>query len=81
MKAIPVPMQRVFDMAYRYLQDTQEESRYIWDMNVAKRWGASPASDKQLSIIRRRCKGYGTDGLTKIQASMILNRLFAERRA
>ena len=51
-------------------------SRYIWDLNAAKRWGKQPASEAQLRIIQRRCKGFDTTGLTKGQASQILNRLF-----
>lgn len=71
-----MPMQEALDMAYRTLQEEYEEARYIWDLNKAKRWGKQPATESQLDKIRRRCKGFDTTGLTKGQASQILNRLF-----
>ena len=37
-----------------------------------------PASEKQLQIIRRCCKGYDPAGLSKSEANQILNRLFNE---
>lgn len=71
-----MPMQEALDMAYRTLREEYEEARYIWDLNAAKRWGKQPATESQLNNIRRRCKGFDTTGLTKGQASQILNRLF-----
>lgn len=70
-----MPMQNAFDRAYKYLTGECEDVRYIWDLDIASRWGKAPASDKQLAIIRKRCKGFNADGLTKGQASMILNRV------
>lgn len=69
-------MQEALDEAYRTLRDGHEKSRYIWDLNAAKHWGKQPASEAQLRSIKRRCKGFDTTGLTKGQASQILNRLF-----
>lgn len=71
-----VPMQERLDEAYRYLQEECQDSRYLWDRNVVDRWGKQPASENQLNIIRRRCRGFDPSGLTKGQASQILNRLF-----
>lgn len=71
-----MPMQEALDMAYRTLREEYENARYIWDLNAAKRWGKQPATESQLNNIRRRCKGFDTTGLTKGQASQILNRLF-----
>lgn len=71
-----MPMQEALDEAYRILREEHEGARYIWDLNAAKRWGKQPASERQLNSIRRRCKGFDTTGLTKWQASQILNRLF-----
>lgn len=71
-----MPMQEALDEAYRTLREEHETARYIWDLNAAKRWGKQPASESQLNSIRRRCKGFDTTGLTKGQASQILNRLF-----
>lgn len=71
-----MPMQEAMDLAYLTLQEEYENARYIWDLNAAKRWGKQPATESQLNNIRRRCKGFDTTGLTKGQASQILNRLF-----
>lgn len=71
-----MPVQEALDLAYRTLQEEYENARYIWDLNAAKRWGKQPATESQLNNIRRRCKGFDTTGLTKGQASQILNRLF-----
>lgn len=69
-------MQEALDQAYGLLRQCYQEERYLWDLHVVRRWGKRPATEKQLSSIRRRCKGLETEGLTKGQASQILNRLF-----
>lgn len=71
-----VPMQEMLDKAYRLLQDQYGGQRYLWDLDSVSRWGKQPATESQLKIIQRRCRGFDTDGLTKGQASQILNRLF-----
>ena len=73
-----IPMQPAFDRAYQCICAHYEDHRYVWDLNIAKRWGCSPASDKQLALIRRRCKGFDPSGLTKGEASQILNRVMCE---
>lgn len=70
-----IPMQNALDRAYKYLTAECEDVRYIWDRRLVDRWGKSPASDRQLTLIRRRCKGFDAEGLTKGQASLILNRI------
>ena len=70
------PMQEALDMAYQTLREEHAEARYLWDLNAAKRWGRQPATESQLRIIQKRCRGFDTTGLTKGQASQILNRLF-----
>lgn len=70
-----IPMQEALDRAYKRLMGLYGEQRYIWDINSAKRWGRAPATDKQLKIITRRCKGFDASSLTKMQASQILNRI------
>ena len=70
-----IGMQQALDELYQELCNEFSESSYIWDLNKTKRWGRMPASEKQLKIISRRCKGFDTDGLTKLQASQILNRI------
>lgn len=76
-----VPMQAALDRAYKRLCEAHEDTRYIWDLSAAKRWGKKPASEKQIALIERRCKGFDTDGLTKLEASQILNRVMIRRRA
>lgn len=70
-----VPMQEMLDRAYTRLEQEYQNQRYVWDLNAVKKWGKSPASEKQLKIIQRRCKGFDSGSLTKMQASQILNRV------
>lgn len=70
-----VPMQEALDRAYLLLQERYADARPIWDLSSARRWGREAATDGQLKIISRRCKGFDCSDLTKGQASQILNRL------
>ena len=70
------PMQEVLDEVYTFLLEKRQNEKYIWDVSAVKRWGQKPATDKQIKIIQRRLKGYNTEGLTKGEATQILNRLF-----
>ena len=70
------PLQEYLDRAYKMLTDGYPDQRMLWDLNAVKRWGRGPATESQLKIIQKRCKGFDTEGLTKGQASQILNRLF-----
>lgn len=70
-----VPYQKALDWAYMELTEKYMDQRYLWDVDAAKRWGRAPASEKQLAVIRRQCRGFDTNGLTKGEASQILNRL------
>ena len=71
-------MQEAIDLVYTTLIRAYAHCRQLWDVNNVRRWGRSPATPKQLGIIRRRCKGFDTSGLSKGDASQILNRLFNE---
>jgi len=70
-----IPMQKAFDRAYMFLRSNYSSQDYIWDLGLVKRWGHSPATDKQLDLICRKCKGFHVAGLTKLQASQVINRL------
>ena len=70
------PLQEYLDRAYKMLTDGYPDQRMLWDLNAVKRWGRGPATESQLKIIQKRCKGFDTEGMTKGQASQILNRLF-----
>lgn len=73
------PMQEAIDMTYTALCDRYESSRAIWDLNIIKKWGSAPATEAQVKLIKRRCKkdieDIDFDTLTKMQASMIINRI------
>lgn len=69
-------MQKALDLAYLRLTRDYQECRYLWDLESVRRWGKAPATERQLKIIQRRCKGFDTAGLTKGDASQIMNRLF-----
>lgn len=72
-----VPMQEALDRAYQLLQERYADARPIWDLNSARRWWREAATDGQLKIISRRCRGFDCSGLTKGQASQIINRLLS----
>lgn len=74
------PMQSALDSCYVWLLRQRKEQAYIWNTQEVRRWGRNPATDKQLTMIRKRCKGFDTAGLTKGQASQILNRLMSKGR-
>lgn len=72
------PMQAWLDEAYMRLETGYEDQRYIWDLDKAKGWGKKPATDKQMQLIERLCKRRHfdvPDGMTKLEASQVLNRL------
>lgn len=75
-----VQYQMALDRAYKLLQENYEDSRRIWDLDQAKGWGRKPATQSQLDSINKRLKDFDTEGLTRFQASQILNRLFSGRR-
>ena len=71
-----VRMQEAIDRVYMELLRDYTDCRQLWDLESVRRWGKAPATDKQVAIIQRRCKGFDTAGLSKGDASQILNRLF-----
>lgn len=71
-----VKMQEAFDSAYEYLLENYMDQKYLWDVAVVKKWGKSPATEKQKMMINRMYKNFDTTELTKSEASQILNRLF-----
>ena len=75
----PMKMQEAFDFAYQYLLENYTDQKYLWDLSIVKKWGKLEASEKQKAQIRRFFKDYDVDNLTKLEASQILNRMFARR--
>lgn len=75
----PMKMQEAFDLAYEYLLENYADQKYLWDLSIVKKWGKSEASEKQKAQVKRFFKDYDVDNLTKLEASQILNRMFARR--
>ena len=67
------PMQRVLDRAYLTLCRDFGDSRALWDRKAVEKWGGALATDKQKAALGRH--GIHMEGLTKAQASQILNRV------
>lgn len=72
------PAQKVFDAVYNELQQKYGDKRALWDLNLSRHWGNSPATEKQKSIIRRHYPNFDVRMLTKFEAGQILTRHFAE---
>ena len=75
----PMKMQEAFDIAYEFLLENYADQKYLWDLSIVKKWGKSEATEKQKAQVRRFFKDYNVDNLTKLEASQILNRMFARR--
>lgn len=73
-------MQEAIDWVYTTLIRDYAECRQLWDLEQVRRWGRAPATEKQLQIIQRRCKGFDVSGLSKGDASQIINRLFNDQK-
>ncbi len=73
----PMAYQEALDRAYAQLRDFHSDSRLLWDIEASKAWGKKPATERQLAQIQKKCKGFSTDGITRLQASQILNRVFS----
>ena len=56
--------------------ENYSEQEYIWNIEMIKKWGRVPASEKQIASIKRFMKDFDTENLNKMQATQILNRLF-----
>lgn len=82
-----ISMQDALDTAWEILNNEYIGNRSLWDVESAKKWGKGPASDKQKDLIKRI---YKTEELykmktnfftlTKFQASILINRRFAESK-
>lgn len=71
-----IPYQKALDRAYIALNLYHDEYRHIWDLSEVQKWGGKPATYKQIENIRKRFRDFDTTGLTKFQASQILNRMY-----
>ena len=67
------------DYLYLHLQEAHADERHIWDLTLAKRWGAYSATEKQKQLVARMLHGQiDVEKLTKLEASQILNRMFCK---
>jgi superfamily II DNA or RNA helicase len=71
-----VKAQKLIDRIYNHLLTHYMDKRYLWDFNSVKKWDTVPAVEKQIEYIKRYLPDYDCKGLTKLQASQILTRLF-----
>ena len=76
-----IKMQKALDNAYNYLQENFADQKYLWDLSIVKKWGRTPASEKQITQVKRFVKNYDTSELTKLEANQILTRMFNKRGA
>lgn len=67
--------QDLLDGAYEWLEANHDDKRYLWDLNIMKKWGKYPASEKQINTIKNYL-GECPPQLNKLEACQILNRLF-----
>ena len=65
-------MQEALDLAYCQLIRDHLDCRHLWDLQIVKKWGRMPATERQLALIRKRCQGYDPAGLSKGDASQII---------
>lgn len=76
-----LPAQKAYDKVFAVLRDHYIDSRPLWDLKSARRWGAAPAGEKQINYISRLACRAGRDvadllpKLTKLQASALIERL------
>ena len=73
-----IPMQEAFDRLYVMLREKHQDDKYIWDLSIAKKWGQYPASESQMKLIQKRLKDKTINGLSKLEASHILNRMMTK---
>ena len=73
----PEPAQKVFDVVYENLQTNYSDKRPLWDLNLTRSWGETPATEKQKVLISKYIPDYDVVGLTKFEAAQILTRCMA----
>lgn len=76
---VKAPYQRALDEVYRALCEHHEDSRNLWDVSRARKWGEYRATDKQKDMVRRFLPGYDVESLTKAEAAAIITRMFLGR--
>lgn len=76
-----LPAQKCYDLAFELLRTRFADCHALWNLTAAKRWGNHPATEGQIKYVRmlankRRVNVSSVmNGLTKIQATAIIERL------
>ncbi|MFW5871260.1 MAG: DEAD/DEAH box helicase [Verrucomicrobiota bacterium] len=79
--SVKMSYQQCLDWAAKILNERAADDKQIWSRSAWKRWGNSPASDKQRSILRSFFKDCNLDELSagdvlsKGEASLIIDRV------
>lgn len=74
-------MQQALFVVYRTLNLLHKGTEYIWNKDKIKKWGDKPASEAQLSNIRKYVPNCNYNNLTKGEASQVLNRAFYRKES
>ena len=69
-----LPAQKVFDLIYEKLKYDYQDKKALWDLDLIKKCGDAPASDKQKDYVKSLIPALNVDALTKFEASQILAR-------
>lgn len=72
--------QTALDRAFKRLSEQHQDTRKLWDLEQIKRWGKAPATEKQKQMVSRMFPDFCTEGLSKMQAGQVLNRMFGRRK-
>lgn len=73
-------VQEVLDIAYSFITTHFAKSCYLWDVAKVKKWGSKPASDSQISFLKKKMniceqEKINFDDMTKYEASILIGRL------
>ena len=71
-----LPAQKVFDLIYETLKEDYSDKKALWDLDLVKRWGDAPATDRQKDSVKRLFPALDVNALTKLEASQILARKY-----
>lgn len=67
----------MLDIVYDKLKTEYADKRGLWDLDIAKKWGQMPATEKQKELVAKFAPIFAHKDLTKLEASQILSRKFA----
>lgn len=74
-------MQQALFVVYRTLSILHKDTEYIWNKDKIKKWADKPASEAQLTNIKKYVPNCNYKNLTKGEASQVLNRAFYRKES